>query len=492
MSSIWIWPFELEEEIGKGGMGVVYRGRYVKNDRRVAVKLLPSSVADPVVLARFEREIQVLSQLKHPCIVECFGGTCEDKQRFYAMELVEGGSLDELLISCGGQLPWERVVEFGLQMCDGLQHAHEQGIVHRDVKPGNFLLTKSGRLKLSDFGLACVVAGNKLTADGRTVGTFNYMAPEQIRGTNEPLPTIDLYSLGCVFFKMMTGKPPFSGETVAELLNKHLSEQPARVSEFVPECPEGLDALVDQLLNKNSDDRPATADIVAQQLQMVSSVTRIGSPVRNKKKRTHSVSQRPSSSTPKRSPKKQQSVVKTTATQKSFKTIVTNLQQTILFKYIGILITILVVTGQTMLIVNDQRSVKAERLWVETFQDTENSLEARRTAAMALGKLGATNPSLVAVLEDGLTAQKVSLRVTTIQALGESGHSAKRVIPELMRLHKKSTQPSIRSAAGRSLEQIRNAPDLSGSSSWRTVIWWGIAILVMGGIVCFFLRALTN
>ena len=133
----WIWPFELQDKIGEGGMGVVYRARYVVNDRQVAVKLLPSDVTDEVILARFERELEILKTMRHPNIVRCFGGICENQLRFYAMELVDAGTLEEL-IETQGRLPPMQVVEFGRQMCAALAYAHERGVIHRDIKPGNF------------------------------------------------------------------------------------------------------------------------------------------------------------------------------------------------------------------------------------------------------------------------------------------------------------------------------------------------------------------
>ena len=225
MEPRWIGPFELVEKIGEGGMGVVYRARYVGNNRQVAVKLIPNDItANSTTLARFERELEVLKQLSHPNIVHCFGGRCESKQRYYAMEYIPGGTLADLLAE-KGPLPWETVVDFGIQMCDALQYAHERGVTHRDVKPGNFLLTKSGQLKLSDFGLASIVSQNRLTASDRTVGTILYMSPEQIRGelvTNR----VDLYGLGCVLFEMMAGFTPFVGSTAGEVLQTVFVTQP--------------------------------------------------------------------------------------------------------------------------------------------------------------------------------------------------------------------------------------------------------------------------
>ena len=279
MEKRWIWPFELLDKLGEGGMGLVYRARYVGNDRMVAVKLLPDDVAaNPTLVARFERELEVLKQLKHPHIVHCFGGQCESKQRFYAMELVEGGTLHSLLAEVG-KLPWETVVDYGLQMCSALEFAHERHVVHRDVKPANFLLTHSGKLKLSDFGLAVVVAAQRITAAGKTMGTFHYMAPEQIRGKPPVSNRTDLYALGCVFFEMLTGNPPFDADSAAEVLHKHLKETPPRVRDLEPDCPIELDLLIRDLLQKDPEARPASAGIVAERLKSATAApsTAVGS-----------------------------------------------------------------------------------------------------------------------------------------------------------------------------------------------------------------------
>ena len=269
----WIWPFELLERIGQGGMGEVYKARFVKNDRLVAVKLLPSDVTDETVLARFEREVGLLRDMRHPNIVHTFGGLTDGgeesgrpgKQRFYAMEYLPGGTLQDLL-DRGGRLPPEEVVGYARQICAALAFAHDRGVVHRDLKPGNFLLGADGTLKLADFGLAAVREGNKLTAEGRTMGTFRYMAPEQIRGRPPACPQTDLYALGVVLFELLTGKPPFTGETPAETLQMHLKKPAPRVIAHEPHCPPGLDALVAHLLEKRIEDRPADAARVSDRL----------------------------------------------------------------------------------------------------------------------------------------------------------------------------------------------------------------------------------
>lgn len=269
MEKRWIWPFELEEQIGSGAMGVVYRARFVKNDRRVALKLLPPDVAaNRTLAARFQREMELLKDLRHPNIVHCFGGTCEGDQWFYAMELVEGGNLASLILE-QGRLPWRQSIEFGLQMCAALEHAHSRGIIHRDVKPGNMLITKSGKIKLSDFGLAQMQAENKLTAAGKTVGSLHYMAPEQITGKPEMSNRTDLYALGCVLYEMLTGRPPFLGGTVAEVLQKHVRDSPQPLASIALDCPPQLEAIVAELLAKRPDNRPPDATTTAQRLREI-------------------------------------------------------------------------------------------------------------------------------------------------------------------------------------------------------------------------------
>ncbi|WP_339746430.1 protein kinase [uncultured Rubinisphaera sp.] len=267
-SSLWVWPFELIEKIGEGGMGVVYRARYVKDDRMFAVKLIPEEITNPTLLARFEREIQVLKNLRHPNIVRAFGGVCEDKQRFYAMELVEGGTLWDK-IQKAGYLDWQKITDYGQQMCAALAYAHDKKIVHRDIKPNNFLINKAGQVKLSDFGLVSVMSEAKLTADGRTMGTVQYMSPEQIRGKPPLTHASDLYSLGCVFYEMLTGQPPFTGESPGQILHAHLTEPVQPISKINRDCPASLERLVLQLLEKDIQHRPGSAMEVAEELSRI-------------------------------------------------------------------------------------------------------------------------------------------------------------------------------------------------------------------------------
>ncbi|MGH7127120.1 MAG: serine/threonine protein kinase, partial [Planctomycetaceae bacterium] len=248
-------PFQLEKQLGIGGMGIVYLAIYAETGRNVAVKVLsPQMTANATLVRRFEREMEILKKLRHPHIVRYYGGGKSGGQHYYAMELMEAGSLEEVLRR-KGQLSWEQTIDCAMHISKALEHAHNHGIIHRDLKPANLFLSKEGRLKLGDFGIARDSDATALTAAGKTVGTYAYMAPEQISGRAAISGKTDLYALGCVMFEMLTGRTPFLGETAAEMLMKHLSEAPPRVREFTVNCPVWLESLVMRLLEKNPEDR---------------------------------------------------------------------------------------------------------------------------------------------------------------------------------------------------------------------------------------------
>src|SRR4029077_4995551 len=252
-------PFLVGEKLGVGGMGVVYRATYTKTGQVVALKLLSVELSGkPRLGARFERELAILKRLKHPNIVPCFGGGKFGEQHFLAMELIEGGTLATELKK-RNKLSWGEVIPLGLPICSALEHAHEHGIIHRDLKPSNLLRTKDGKLKLADFGIARDTDATALTAAGKTVGTFAYMAPEQIRGNPPVTAQTDLYALGCVMYELLTGAPPFAAETAGELLYLHIEKKPVRVSTFALDCPVWLDTLLQQLLEKEPEKRPRDA-----------------------------------------------------------------------------------------------------------------------------------------------------------------------------------------------------------------------------------------
>jgi serine/threonine-protein kinase len=264
-----IGPFLLESELGVGGMGIVYRATYEKNGMQCAVKVLaPDMMANDAVNQRFVRETEILKKLQHPNIIRYHGAGQSRTQRFYAMELIEGGSLDRL-IKQEGRLPWEQAIAYAIQIAKALEHAHNAGIVHRDLKPGNLLISNDGSLKLSDFGIARDTQATALTQAGKTVGTMNYMAPEQISGKYPINRRTDLYALGCVLFEMLTGRVPFISETQAELLFKHLDEPAPSVRDFNQTVPLGLTRLVEELLAKEPDDRPFDALAVQVRLEEI-------------------------------------------------------------------------------------------------------------------------------------------------------------------------------------------------------------------------------
>ena len=269
-----VGPFDLESKLGSGGMGIVYRAAYRKNGRIVALKVLtPELSSNPKLVARFEREMEILEKLDHPNITRYYGGGESKGRHFYAMRLMGGGTLAELL-KRKGSLPWEQVVEFGQQICDALDHAHENGVIHRDLKPANLFLRmdrKTGieKVVLGDFGIARDMDASGLTATGMTVGTYAYMAPEQIDGKHAITGKTDLYALGCVLFQMLTGKTPFEGNSAGDLMVKHLQQDPPSVRQLAVECPIWLENVIAQLLAKQPTDRPHDAASVELALQEV-------------------------------------------------------------------------------------------------------------------------------------------------------------------------------------------------------------------------------
>ena len=255
MSKRMIGPFEVGDRIGVGGMGIVYEAIYTKNGAHVALKVLAPDVADSESLQRrFEREISILKKLQHPNIVRYYGGGKFGTQRFYAMELVEGGSVEQYLKK-KQRLPWEEAVEIALQVAKALEHAHEAGVIHRDLKPANLMMTHEHVIKLTDFGIARDTTDTALTAAGKTVGTYAYMAPEQIRGKPPVDKKTDLYALGCVLFEMISGETPFTSSNQGEMLMEHLQEDPPRITSLVPDCPIFLEDLIFRLLEKDPADR---------------------------------------------------------------------------------------------------------------------------------------------------------------------------------------------------------------------------------------------
>ena len=242
--------FQIEKCIGSGAMGVVYLAVHETTRKKVAIKILPKEmVGKGQGTERFHREANLLQQFKHPNIVRfrAFGrnlGTL-----YVAMELVEGGTLDEYLDK-EAPLDWRKACQFAIEICDALHYAHEREVVHRDLKPSNLLLTAEGKIKLSDFGIAKDLVGTALTATGRTLGTAAYMAPEQISGTPAISHKTDLYALGVILHQMICKSLPFEVKTQTAILAAHLNTPAPRLSQKNPEIPVILDDMTFSLLHK--------------------------------------------------------------------------------------------------------------------------------------------------------------------------------------------------------------------------------------------------
>ena len=260
-------------------MGEVYRARDTKLGRDVAVKVLPQSVsADPERLARFEREARALASLNHPNIVTVYSVEESGEVRLLAMELVEGSTLD-LAIPAGG-LPLSRFSEIAIPLADALSAAHERGIVHRDLKPANVMLTREGRLKVLDFGLAKLVAAGSdpnvtdlptesragLTGEGAVFGTVAYMSPEQARGGNVDARS-DVFSLGIVLYEMLTGERPFQGASSVDVISAILRDQPSNVTEVRSDLPPDVGRILRRCLAKDPRDRYQTSRDVFNELR---------------------------------------------------------------------------------------------------------------------------------------------------------------------------------------------------------------------------------
>jgi len=273
-------PYEIQSSLGAGGMGEVYRASDSRLERDVAIKVLPAGLsADPSLKQRLEREAKAVSKLSHPNICTLHDIGHQDGVVFLVMELLEGETLQQRLNR--GPLPPEPAIRYGAQIADALAKAHKLGFTHRDLKPANIMLTKSGA-KLMDFGLAkhCATAPpasvltevtleqSKLTGDGMLVGTFQYMAPEQLEGKEADART-DIFALGEVLYEMATGKPAFSGKNRASLIASILTTEPPPISQLQPLIPPTLERVVKKCLAKDPDDRWQSASDLASELAWI-------------------------------------------------------------------------------------------------------------------------------------------------------------------------------------------------------------------------------
>jgi Tol biopolymer transport system component len=276
-------PYEIQSPLGAGGMGEVYRAKDTRLDRMVAVKILPSHLSDNVeAKQRFDREARAISSLNHPNICTLHDVGHQDGVDFLVMEYLEGETLADRLKK--GPLPTELVLKYGIEICEGLERAHKSGVVHRDLKPGNVMLTKTGA-KLMDFGLAKASPGaslassltmtishpsadQPLTAQGTIVGTFQYMSPEQTEG-KEADARSDIFALGAVLYEMATGRRAFSGKSQASIVAAILASEPPPISTVQPMSPPALQQVVKSCLAKDPEDRFQTVHDLKLQLKWI-------------------------------------------------------------------------------------------------------------------------------------------------------------------------------------------------------------------------------
>jgi eukaryotic-like serine/threonine-protein kinase len=259
-------PYRIGRMLGRGGMGIVYEGVNVETDEKAAVKVLSAALAaEGDFRQRFEGEIEALRKLYHPNIVQLYGFGEQDDVLFYAMELVDGSSLEDEL-RAGRRFDWREVAQIGIDTCRGLRHAHDRGVIHRDIKPANLLLTRDGRIKLSDFGIARLFGNVRVTTVGNIVGTVEFMAPEQAGGRGIT-PRGDLYSLGAVFYTLFARRPPFPARSIAEMLSPNRPAKPEPLERVAPDVPEQFLDIIEQLLDRDPEKRIANATVLARQLQ---------------------------------------------------------------------------------------------------------------------------------------------------------------------------------------------------------------------------------
>jgi serine/threonine protein kinase len=257
------------ERLGQGGMGRVYKAHHRLMGRIVALKVIaPRYASRARSLARFQREMRLIGRLDHPNIIRAYDANQIDKAFFLVMEYPGGQSLDRVLAD-RGPLPFGEVVDYAAQAALGLAHAHSQGIVHRDIKPSNLLLTDDRRIKVLDLGLGTLMNVEErttfATVAGRAIGTIDFMSPEQL-GQGVVDGRSDLFGLGCTMYVLLTGRPPFPGETDLERLVRRLKGPPVPITDFRPDLPEAVVQVLGRFLARRPDDRFQTAGEAAEAL----------------------------------------------------------------------------------------------------------------------------------------------------------------------------------------------------------------------------------
>lgn len=257
--------YEILEVIGTGGMAVVYKAMCHRLNRYVAVKILRDDLAnDEEFRKRFQTEAQAVAMLSHPNIVSVYDVSHSDGVEYIVMELIEGVTLMQYMKKKGA-LGWKEALHFAVQISKALEHAHEKGIVHRDIKPQNIMILKDGTIKVADFGIAALESAQEKKSD-QTVGSVHYIAPEQARG-EQPDPRSDIYSLGVVMYEMLTGKMPYDGNTAEQVAMKHITGHPVPPQELNPDIPEELAAITLKAMNSDINARYQSASELLRDLE---------------------------------------------------------------------------------------------------------------------------------------------------------------------------------------------------------------------------------
>ena len=251
--------YEIIEEVGKGGMAVVYKAKCLVLNRYVAIKVLrPEFREDTDFIARFKAEAQSAGSLSHPNIVSIYDVGQEGDLDYIVMEYVEGVTLKQY-IDAKAIIPWKEAVDYAAQICSGLEHAHKKGLVHKDIKPHNIIITREGTLKITDFGIAKVMSTSTITTGGAAgMGSVHYFSPEQARGGYIDAKT-DIYSLGILMYEMVTGRLPFEGDTAVAVAMQHIEKEPVPPCSLNKDIPQSLENVILRAMSKEQNMRYDTA-----------------------------------------------------------------------------------------------------------------------------------------------------------------------------------------------------------------------------------------
>jgi serine/threonine protein kinase len=275
--------YQLESLLGQGGMSTVYKATDPNLKRTVAVKLIhPYLATDPIFVSRFEEEAEAVARLRHPNIVQVFDFSHEEDQYYMVLEYVPGQTLKRYLEQLGRQkqsFPIPVAINIAIRLCQAVDYAHRQGLIHRDLKPGNVMITPQGQVFLMDFGIAKIVGGDRHTKTGSIVGTAAYFSPEQINSKKID-HRIDIYALGVMLYEMVSGQLPFKGETTMEIIMKHLNQPVPDIRQFNREVPAGLVAVLEKALAKNPQDRYQSCAEMIQALNPLLAATQAGIPTK--------------------------------------------------------------------------------------------------------------------------------------------------------------------------------------------------------------------